>query len=194
MTYTVTALPTRIMPIAVFTFREAVRNRLFRLTLAGMVCLLGLTEFIGDLAVTERAATQAALVGAGTAALLAGTAPKGEGVERGLLLEVLARTCIAADDLTLLGFLSELVQEDERALVLAAMALERKQVDRVQAVRAKRDTERVEAALQVVREQAATEQNLMPALLDCARAHCTEGEIIGALQDVWGAYTETPVF
>ena len=34
----------------------------------------------------------------------------------------------------------------------------------------------------------------MPALLDCARAHATEGEIVDALQDVWGAYTETPVF
>ena len=34
----------------------------------------------------------------------------------------------------------------------------------------------------------------MPALLDAARAHATEGEIVTALQDVWGAYTETPVF
>ena len=77
---------------------------------------------------------------------------------------------------------------------LTVTALEGKQIGRVQAVRARRDTERVEAALQTVREQAATQANLMPALLDCARAHCTEGEIVGALQDVWGAYTETPVF
>ena len=34
----------------------------------------------------------------------------------------------------------------------------------------------------------------MPLLLDCARAHATEGEIVDALQDVWGTYTETPVF
>jgi methylmalonyl-CoA mutase N-terminal domain/subunit len=34
----------------------------------------------------------------------------------------------------------------------------------------------------------------MPSLLDCARARATEGEIVDALQDVWGAYTETPVF
>ena len=34
----------------------------------------------------------------------------------------------------------------------------------------------------------------MPHLLDAARAHATEGEIIHALQEVWGAYTETPVF
>ena len=36
--------------------------------------------------------------------------------------------------------------------------------------------------------------NLMPNLLDCARVHATEGEIILALQDVFGTYTETPVF
>jgi methylmalonyl-CoA mutase N-terminal domain/subunit len=34
----------------------------------------------------------------------------------------------------------------------------------------------------------------MPLLLDCARAHATEGEIVLALQDVWGSYTESPVF
>jgi methylmalonyl-CoA mutase N-terminal domain/subunit len=34
----------------------------------------------------------------------------------------------------------------------------------------------------------------MPLLIDCARVHATEGEIVGALQTVWGAYTETPVF
>jgi methylmalonyl-CoA mutase N-terminal domain/subunit len=34
----------------------------------------------------------------------------------------------------------------------------------------------------------------MPYLLDAARAHCTEGEIVAALQDVWGDYRETPVF
>ena len=32
----------------------------------------------------------------------------------------------------------------------------------------------------------------MPHLLDCARAHASEGEIVEALQDVWGTYTETP--
>jgi methylmalonyl-CoA mutase N-terminal domain/subunit len=34
----------------------------------------------------------------------------------------------------------------------------------------------------------------MPLLLDCARAHATEGEIVQALQTVFGTYTETPVF
>jgi hypothetical protein len=34
----------------------------------------------------------------------------------------------------------------------------------------------------------------MPLLLDAARAEVTEGELVTALQDVWGAYTEAPVF
>src|SRR5215204_4130745 len=73
-------------------------------------------------------------------------------------------------------------------------ALERKQIDRVQGVRARRDSAAVQAVLAVIREQAATDANLMPALLDAARVHTSEGEIVESLQDVWGSYTETPVF
>jgi methylmalonyl-CoA mutase N-terminal domain/subunit len=72
--------------------------------------------------------------------------------------------------------------------------LEAKQIGRVQAVRARRTGDGVEQALRKVRETAASQANLMPALLDAARAHATEGEIVDALQDVWGSYTETPVF
>jgi methylmalonyl-CoA mutase N-terminal domain/subunit len=74
-------------------------------------------------------------------------------------------------------------------------ALERKQIDRLQATRARRDASAVEQALGVVRETAAREgANLMPALLDAARAHASEGEIVAALQQVFGSYTESPVF
>ena len=34
----------------------------------------------------------------------------------------------------------------------------------------------------------------MPRLLDCARERATEGEMVSALQDVWGTYSETPAF
>jgi methylmalonyl-CoA mutase N-terminal domain/subunit len=72
--------------------------------------------------------------------------------------------------------------------------LERKQVGRVQAVRARRDGAAVESALTTLREAAAADRNLMEALLDCARAHASEGEIVESLQQVFGTYTETPVF
>jgi methylmalonyl-CoA mutase, N-terminal domain len=74
-------------------------------------------------------------------------------------------------------------------------ALERKQMDRLQAARARRDGAAVERSLGALREQAAhPERNLMEPLLDCARAHASEGEIVAALQQVFGDYTETPVF
>jgi len=73
-------------------------------------------------------------------------------------------------------------------------ALERKQIGRLQTTRARRDAAAVEGALAHLREQAAGEANLMPALLDAARAHATEGEIVEALQAVFGTYTEAPVF
>jgi methylmalonyl-CoA mutase N-terminal domain/subunit len=73
--------------------------------------------------------------------------------------------------------------------------LERKQVGRLQAVRARRDVGAVERTLAALRAQAAREDaNLMPPLLDAARAHASEGEIVSALQDVFGTYRETPVF
>jgi methylmalonyl-CoA mutase N-terminal domain/subunit len=74
-------------------------------------------------------------------------------------------------------------------------ALERKQIGRVQAVKTRRDSAAVEAGLAALRTAAADEgENLMPHLVDAARVHATEGEIIHALQDVFGSYTETPVF
>jgi methylmalonyl-CoA mutase N-terminal domain/subunit len=74
-------------------------------------------------------------------------------------------------------------------------ALERKQVGRLQSARAGRDGAAVEAALAALREDAAHEdRNLMEPLLACARAHTTEGEIVQSLQQVFGDYTETPVF
>jgi methylmalonyl-CoA mutase, N-terminal domain len=72
--------------------------------------------------------------------------------------------------------------------------LERKQIGRLETTRAKRDAAAVERALAHLREQAAGEANLMPALLDAARTHATEGEIVEALQAVFGTYTEAPVF
>ena len=74
-------------------------------------------------------------------------------------------------------------------------ALERKQIGRLQAARAGRDGEAAERSLAALREDAAHPQrNLMEALLDCARAHASEGEIVQSLQQVFGDYTENPVF
>ncbi|MEJ7750799.1 MAG: methylmalonyl-CoA mutase family protein [Thermoleophilaceae bacterium] len=73
-------------------------------------------------------------------------------------------------------------------------ALERKQIDRLQKVRAGRDTAVLESTLMELRENAVGEGNLMYPLIECARAGASEGEIVQSLQQVFGTYTETPVF
>ena len=87
-------------------------------------------------------------------------------------------------------------QEDDSGLAILRIPpeLERKQIGRVRAVRAGRDAARADTALAELREAAAGNRNLMEPLLDCARAHATEGEIVESLQRVFGTYTETPVF
>jgi methylmalonyl-CoA mutase, N-terminal domain len=85
-------------------------------------------------------------------------------------------------------------EESQFEILRIPPELERKQIGRVQAVRARRDGEAVEAALSGLREAAANDRNLMEPLLDAARAHCSEGEIVESLQRVLGTYTETPVF
>jgi len=73
-------------------------------------------------------------------------------------------------------------------------ALERGQIERLQALRARRDTTTVEQRLGELRRAAATDQNLMPVLIDAARAYVTVGETCDAFREVWGTWRETPVF
>jgi methylmalonyl-CoA mutase, N-terminal domain len=87
--------------------------------------------------------------------------------------------------------------DDEEPLEILQIdpALERKQIDRVQAVRAERDAGAAADSLAKLELAAADPgHNLMPPLIECARAHCTEGEMVGALQEVFGTYSESPVF
>ena len=91
---------------------------------------------------------------------------------------------------------NDFVQADEEATPILRIdaALERKQVDRLQATRARRDAAAVESALAELKRAAATEENLMPPIVEAARARATEGEMIAAMQEVFGTYTESPVF
>jgi methylmalonyl-CoA mutase, N-terminal domain len=73
-------------------------------------------------------------------------------------------------------------------------ALEGKQIGRVQAARADRDEGVVAATLAAIKDAAGGQVNLMPLLIDAARAHVSEGEIVQTLQQVWGDYREQPVF
>ena len=73
-------------------------------------------------------------------------------------------------------------------------ALERKQIERVRAAKSDRDAAALEAALVAIVTGAAGDVNLMPLLIDAARIGASEGEIVAALQQVWGDYRERPAF
>jgi len=73
--------------------------------------------------------------------------------------------------------------------------LEGQQIERVQALRGRRDSAAVEAALARLKQAAARDRdNLMPPLVDAAKAYVTLGEMCDALRETWGTWTETPVF
>ncbi|MGQ9475646.1 MAG: acyl-CoA mutase large subunit family protein [Actinomycetota bacterium] len=72
--------------------------------------------------------------------------------------------------------------------------VERKQKERLARLRAERSTAEVERTLEDLKEGARGDANLMPLIINCARAYCTEGEIIGALKEVYGEYREKPIY
>jgi methylmalonyl-CoA mutase, N-terminal domain len=89
----------------------------------------------------------------------------------------------------------EAEEETPIELLRVDPALERKQIERVQGVRAKRDSAEVEAVLARLKEGAAQQGvNLMPLIVEASRAYATMGEMCDALREVWGVWTETPVF
>jgi len=82
----------------------------------------------------------------------------------------------------------------QTAILKIDAALEGKQIERVRAAKSGRDGAALEAALAELRSAAGDGRNLMPLLIDAARLHASEGEIVQALQQVWGDYRETPMF
>jgi methylmalonyl-CoA mutase N-terminal domain/subunit len=89
----------------------------------------------------------------------------------------------------------ELEDEAELELLRIDPALEQQQIERVQALRGRRDPAAVEASLARLKEAAAREDgNLMPLLIEASRAYATLGEMCDALRETWGTWRETPVF
>jgi methylmalonyl-CoA mutase N-terminal domain/subunit len=87
--------------------------------------------------------------------------------------------------------------EDEQPLEILRIdpALEEKQIARVQALRARRDSAAVETVLTRLKDDAAHEdRNLMYPIVDASKAYVTMGEMCDALREVWGVWRETPVF
>jgi methylmalonyl-CoA mutase N-terminal domain/subunit len=89
----------------------------------------------------------------------------------------------------------QLENEPDPQILRIDPALEGEQVERVQALRARRDSAAVERELTRLKEGASREDvNLMPLIVDASRAYVTMGEMCDALREVWGVWRETPVF
>jgi methylmalonyl-CoA mutase N-terminal domain/subunit len=71
--------------------------------------------------------------------------------------------------------------------------LERKQIERVRAMRTRRDAARWQASLDCVREHARNGANLMPAILEAVESYATVGEIASAMREVFGEYEESVI-
>jgi methylmalonyl-CoA mutase, N-terminal domain len=88
-----------------------------------------------------------------------------------------------------------LADEEPIPILKIDPALEQKQIDRLAAVKARRDSQVVESRLSTLKEAAAKDGvNLMPPIVDAARDYVTLGEMCDALREVWGVWRETPVF
>ena len=68
--------------------------------------------------------------------------------------------------------------------------IERDQVERLRALRSRRDGQQADAALTNLQEAAIGDQNLLPGILHCVESYVTVGEISNRLRSVWGEYRE----
>jgi methylmalonyl-CoA mutase, N-terminal domain len=68
---------------------------------------------------------------------------------------------------------------------------ERRHLERLDRIRRERDNQKVAETLAALGRASRRERdNLMPYLMDCARAYCTLGEMTDVLRETWGVYTE----
>jgi methylmalonyl-CoA mutase N-terminal domain/subunit len=82
------------------------------------------------------------------------------------------------------------VEQDEKPIETLVIddTVEKEQVAKLKQLKAKRDNAAVKRSLDTLRKVAGTHENMMPAMIEAARARCTVGEIMNALADVFGRY------
>jgi methylmalonyl-CoA mutase N-terminal domain/subunit len=92
--------------------------------------------------------------------------------------------------------LNQFVAEEEPAITTLRVnpAVEKKQVRQVQALRRKRDKQKVQSVLNRLHAAAEKDENLMPIMIDAAKSYCTLGEVCGVLRQVYGEYRAPTIF
>ncbi len=98
---------------------------------------------------------------------------------------------VERDEQTVVG-VNRFQMEEEQSVPLLRVdpAVEQEQVERLQALRARRDNEAVEVTLLKLEEAARGTENLLPRILNCVEAYATVGEISHRLRRIWGEYRE----
>ena len=162
--------------------------------LGGSYFLETLTDRMEELAEAEFAR----ILAMGEGSMLEGVLT---GIERGVFQQAIAESAFGEQerfergDLVKVGVTDHVDTIDQPVEILEiSHEIEPLQIARVREVRERRDAPAAGAALARLEGLAATDANLVEPLVDCARALCTEGEIVDALRRVFGSYTETPRF
>jgi methylmalonyl-CoA mutase N-terminal domain/subunit len=162
--------------------------------LGGSYFLETLTDRMEELAEAEFAR----ILAMGEGSMLEGVLT---GIERGVFQQAIAESAFGEQerfergDLVKVGVTDHVESGDQPVEILEiSHEIEPLQITRVREVRERRNAPAARAALARLEGLAATDANLVESLVDCARALCTEGEIVDALRRVFGSYTETPRF
>ena len=150
--------------------------------LGGSYFLETLTDRMEELAEAEFAR----ILAMGEGSMLEGVLT---GIERGVFQQAIAESAFREQerfergDLVKVG-VTDFVDAGEQPIEILEISggVETDQVERVREVRERRDSAAARAALDRLTELAATDANLVEPLVDCARALCTEGEIVEALR------------
>jgi methylmalonyl-CoA mutase, N-terminal domain len=85
----------------------------------------------------------------------------------------------------------QLEEEPTVSVLRIDPAIEQAQVERIRALRERRESKLVTTALNKLERAATTDENLLPRILECVEAYATIGEISNTLRHVWGEYRET---
>lgn len=124
-----------------------------------------------------------------------------EAVERGYPQREIAASAyrlqrqIESGEKTIVG-LNKYEQEEEAKIPTLRMdeSIQREQIEGLAKVRAKRDDKEVTRTLALVRETCKTDGNVMPAIVEAAKAYCTEQEICDVFREVFGQHQDRPEF
>ncbi|OGC76537.1 MAG: methylmalonyl-CoA mutase [candidate division Zixibacteria bacterium RBG_16_50_21] len=92
---------------------------------------------------------------------------------------------------------NEFIEDDEKLdipILKIDESAAKEQADSIGQVKKSRDNDKVKRALEDLKKAAAGSENCMTPLIDCVKAYATEGEIAGALKEVYGEYREPAWF